>query len=154
MPSLDVIDILPDWLQKTGETLTAFHVLCKVCSVLQSISIRLTSQATSLITDSALEKLGHYMTQLKHLHIAGCPKVTHKGILSILHNTQRIESLGLEGLSSAFVSSRYPLNIGTQFPAVAVLLVTNLEHFSLDRQCSPVHILDITDTYLTVKYFP
>ncbi|KAF8485575.1 hypothetical protein JB92DRAFT_3025887 [Gautieria morchelliformis] len=85
MPSIDVIDILPIWLQRTGESLTAFHVLCK---------------ETTLITDSTLETLGHFMTQLKHLHIAGCPKVTQNGILSVLrHNSQRIESLGLEGLS-------------------------------------------------------
>ena len=31
MPSVDVINILPTWLRKTGETLTAFNVLCKVC---------------------------------------------------------------------------------------------------------------------------
>jgi len=35
MPSLSVIEILPNWLQKTGETLTAFHILCKVCKVPQ-----------------------------------------------------------------------------------------------------------------------
>ncbi|KAF8580095.1 hypothetical protein K439DRAFT_1637353 [Ramaria rubella] len=88
MPSSEVIDILPIWLQITRETLNAFHVLCK---------------ATTLITDLTLETVAPYMTHLKHFHVAGCPRVTHKGILSIFsHNLQGLESLGLEGLSSTF----------------------------------------------------
>ena len=110
MPSLDVINFLPHWLQKTGETLTAFHVVCKVGWFLEpSFSVQLILQATPLITDSTLKSLGQYMTQLKHLHIAGCPKVTHQGVLSVLHNPERIESLGLEGLSSLFVGCRSAL---------------------------------------------
>jgi hypothetical protein len=121
MPSLDVINCLPKWLQKTGETLTAFHVICKVSQSLEpSSSIRPISQATPLITDSTLKSLGQYMTQLKHLHIAGCPKVTHHGILSVLrHTSQRIESLGLEGLSSSFVGDLSPLFTATHTPGMS-----------------------------------
>lgn len=51
------------------------------------------------------------MQGLKHFHIAGCPRVTQKGIFTVLaHNAPGLESLGLEGLSSSFVSFR-PIKI-------------------------------------------
>ncbi|KIJ55544.1 hypothetical protein M422DRAFT_63582 [Sphaerobolus stellatus SS14] len=85
MPSAEVIAILPAWTQKVKDTLNTFHVLCK---------------ASPLITDSTLDAMAPYMTRLQHLHIAGCPRITHKGILAVISNTQDgIKSLGLEGLS-------------------------------------------------------
>lgn len=122
MPSLAVIDILPAWLQKTGETLTTFHVVCPFSQSLFLVFDWSTSQMACHINDSALETMGQYMTQLKDLSIVGCRRITHRGILSILsHNTRRIESLGLEDLSSEFVSSLSSPNIITQYSAVVCI---------------------------------
>lgn len=33
MPSADVVEILPNWVEKTGKTLTALHILCKVSRI-------------------------------------------------------------------------------------------------------------------------
>lgn len=88
MPSSEVVSILSVWVQKLGNSLNSFHVLCK---------------ASPLITDTMLEAMAPHMIRLEHLHIAGCPRVTHKGILDIIsHNQVGIKSLGLEGLSQSF----------------------------------------------------
>jgi hypothetical protein len=42
--------------------------------------------------------------ELEELHLAGCPKATHRGVGAIVSSNSRgIISLGLEGLSPAFV---------------------------------------------------
>ena len=48
--------------------------------------------------------LAPILDQLEELHLTGCPKITHNGVLAILAtNTRGILTLGLEGVSSLFV---------------------------------------------------
>ncbi|KAF8510199.1 hypothetical protein BU17DRAFT_55597 [Hysterangium stoloniferum] len=115
MPSAEVVDILPQWLMKNKETLTAFHVLCK---------------SSSLITNDRLAAMAPYMTRLRHLHIVGCPRITHRGILAVIrHNTASFESLGLEGLSPTF-----------ELPALAEVapLLTSLNSLTLTLPSDPL----------------
>jgi hypothetical protein len=57
------------------------------------------------VTDSVLESLAPYLVNLKHLHITGCPKVSHHGVLALISsNISGITGLGLEGISTKFVS--------------------------------------------------
>lgn len=61
-------------------------------------------QSTSVVTDEILVTLAPILDQLEELHLTGCPKITHNGVLAILAtNTRGILSLGLEGVSSLFV---------------------------------------------------
>lgn len=63
-------------------------------------------QATPVVTDAVLECAAPYLANLDHLHLTGCPKVTHKGVCAlILSNLNGLISLGLEGVSSKFVIS-------------------------------------------------
>jgi len=88
MPSWEVVNLLPIWIERAKESLIEFHVLCK---------------ATSHITDQILETIAPYTTHLQRLQVAGCPRVTHKGINAILsQNDASIKVLALEGLSPSF----------------------------------------------------
>ena len=61
-------------------------------------------QASNLVTDDYLQSLAPFLPRLEHLHLAGCPRVTHAGIASLLaQNPEGIVGLGLEGLSPTFV---------------------------------------------------
>lgn len=61
-------------------------------------------QASNLVTDDYLQSLAPFLPCLEHLHLAGCPRVTHAGITSLLaQNPEGIVELGLEGLSPTFV---------------------------------------------------
>lgn len=57
------------------------------------------------MTDELLEAIAPSLTSLEHLYLAGCPKVTHKGVWAMIRaNTSGLKGLGLEGLSTTFVS--------------------------------------------------
>jgi len=62
-------------------------------------------QASPLVTDALLTTIAPHIPHLEHLHLAGCPKVTHDGVSALLraNNEGGVLSLGLEGLSSSFV---------------------------------------------------
>ncbi|KAG7095387.1 hypothetical protein E1B28_006143 [Marasmius oreades] len=88
MPSAAVVQSLDPWLMRTGKTLRSLTLICK---------------ATSIITDHTLEALAPNLCHLEDLHITGCPKVTNRGIFSVIsQNVKGILSLGIEGLSSKF----------------------------------------------------
>ena len=93
MPSGDVIKMLPSWLESTGDTLRVLSLVCK---------------SAAQVTDTLLSSIAGNLQNLEELHLAGCPKVTHKGVSAILEaNNTRIRALALEGLSASFVSLSY-----------------------------------------------
>jgi hypothetical protein len=62
-------------------------------------------QADISVTDSVLENISQYLSQLEHLNLAGCRKVTNEGVWSIIrHNVRNIKELSLESLSPLFAS--------------------------------------------------
>ena len=66
------------------------------------------NKSTTLITDGVLSAFAPTLANLKQLHIAGCPKATHKGIEELLSaNEDGITELALEGVSSSFVRCRF-----------------------------------------------
>lgn len=52
-------------------------------------------------------RLAPHLTNLTHLYLVGCPKLTHEGLWAVISaNTRGIRGLGLEALSSTFVSTQ------------------------------------------------
>jgi len=88
MPSVSVLRILPRWLPATGRSLTSLMLICK-----EDIHV----------TDSLLESLSPYLSQLEHLSLSGCPRVTNEGVWSMIRsNVRNIKELSLESLSPTF----------------------------------------------------
>ncbi|CAL1710132.1 unnamed protein product [Somion occarium] len=88
MPSRPIINLLPIWITATTTTLRHLTLICK---------------SSTRVNDELLATLAPNLTNLEHLYLVGCPKVTHKGVLSVLaSNTPGIRGLGMEGLSSTF----------------------------------------------------
>jgi hypothetical protein len=59
------------------------------------------------VTDSLLGSISQCLSQLEHLHLAGCRRVTNEGVWSIIKNNVRnVKELNLESLSPAFASFR------------------------------------------------
>ncbi|KAI0062515.1 hypothetical protein BV25DRAFT_1803980 [Artomyces pyxidatus] len=88
MPSGSVLETLPRWIEATGHSLRTLTLICK---------------ASLLVTDHLLETISPHLHGLQHLHLAGCPRVTDKGIWAMIrHNARGLFSLGLEGLSPVF----------------------------------------------------
>jgi hypothetical protein len=57
------------------------------------------------VTDSLLESVSQYLSQLEHLHLAGCPRVTNVGVWSMIrNNVKNVKELSLENLSPVFAS--------------------------------------------------
>ncbi|KZT08057.1 uncharacterized protein LAESUDRAFT_724042 [Laetiporus sulphureus 93-53] len=93
MPSHAVIDILPTWMKATGNTLRSLSLICK---------------SSSSINDDTLRLLAPHLVNLEQLYIAGCPKVTDKGLWDVIaSNSQGLHALGMEGLSPAFDMSHF-----------------------------------------------
>ncbi|KAI5119999.1 hypothetical protein M0805_004442 [Coniferiporia weirii] len=89
MPSSDVMQQLPSCVQRNRTTLQALTIICKF---------------TSVVTDASLKAMAPALSSLEHIHIAGCPKVTHHGIIEILSaNASGVRDLALEGVSPSFV---------------------------------------------------
>ena len=105
MPSAAVVALLPTWTSLNHKTLRRLTVICKVCPVARiPILYLLAKQSSSVVTDEILTTLAPILDQLEELHLTGCPKITHNGVLAILAtNTRGILGLGLEGISSLFV---------------------------------------------------
>lgn len=117
MPSIEVIQMFPAWLQLNCNTLKTLTLICKVCNLLPVevkgdkswLTRNQSYQSSPIVTDKLLHTLAPTLSQLEHLHLAGCPKVTHQGITDVLsENIHGIEELALEGLSTAFVPSLSP----------------------------------------------
>lgn len=93
MPSNAVINMLPAWTQATGHTLRHLSVICK---------------SSTAVTDRLLETLGPHLSNLDHLYLVGCRKVTEEGLLALLSsNYIGLSGLGLEGVSPAFNMERF-----------------------------------------------
>jgi len=109
MPSMSVLEILPRWLQVTGRSLTNLALICKarlsLCipwNVYSSIG-----QEDIHVTDSLLGSISQCLSQLEHLHLAGCRRVTNEGVWSMIRNNVRnVKELSLDSLSPAFASFR------------------------------------------------
>lgn len=108
MPSGPVLDALPVWIRATGPTLQSLTLICKVRlreSSSLAYSLNTYPQTSPLVTDALLQSMAPDLAALKHLHIVGCPKVTHSGIWPLISsNTNGLVGLGLENLSQSFVS--------------------------------------------------
>ncbi|GBE89773.1 hypothetical protein BKA93DRAFT_793618 [Sparassis latifolia] len=88
MPSSAVINTLPCWMRYTGDTLRHLSLICK---------------SPAAVTDTLLEMLAPHISKLEHLYLAGCRKVTERGVLAILAASENgLLSLGLEGISDHF----------------------------------------------------
>jgi hypothetical protein len=62
-------------------------------------------QRDTSITDTLLENISHHLSQIEHLNLAGCPRVTNEGVWSIIrYNVKNIKELALENLSPDFAS--------------------------------------------------
>ena len=62
-------------------------------------------QANVSITDNFLKNISQYLSQLEHLNLTGCRRVTNEGVWSIIrHNVRNIKELSLESLSPLFAS--------------------------------------------------
>ncbi|KAF8065030.1 hypothetical protein FPV67DRAFT_166766 [Lyophyllum atratum] len=88
MPSGPVVNRLSPWMALTGSTLQSLTLICK---------------ASHIVTDAVLESLAPNLINLRHLYLTGCPKITHKGVWSVLSaNVVGLLGLGLEGVSTHF----------------------------------------------------
>ncbi|KAF5371581.1 hypothetical protein D9758_003430 [Tetrapyrgos nigripes] len=88
MPGAEVVRNLSPWFGQIGSSLRHLTLICKL---------------SSLITDTLLERLAPDMRHLDYFYLTGCPKVTERGITSVLsQNETGIVGLGLEGLSPKF----------------------------------------------------
>ncbi|EIM87235.1 uncharacterized protein STEHIDRAFT_168052 [Stereum hirsutum FP-91666 SS1] len=96
MPSDGVLEMLPRWAGVTGATLTSLTLICKF---------------SNHVTDELLEAIAPSLNSLEHLYLAGCPKVTHKGVWAMIQaNPAGIKGLGLEGLSTTFDMAMFAQN--------------------------------------------
>ncbi|KAN0116626.1 hypothetical protein V8E52_005770 [Russula decolorans] len=94
MPSMSVVRILPHWLRAIGQSLTSLSLICKAC-IFHDLSV----------TDNFLENISQCLSQLEHLNLAGCQRVTNEGVWSIIgHNVRNLKELSLESLSPLFSS--------------------------------------------------
>jgi len=88
MPSGPVLDVLPSWISVTGSTLQSLKLICKT---------------STLVTDQILGSLATNLVMLEHLHIVGCPKVTHRGVWYLVSaSSNGLVGLGFENLAPTF----------------------------------------------------
>lgn len=87
MPSASIISVLPSWTRTLGQTLRHFSLICK---------------DSPLLTDRLLSHCCQNLSFLSSLHLTGCSKISHTGIISALKTNSSITSLGLAGLSPHF----------------------------------------------------
>lgn len=115
MPSTETVQVIPACIQRNRATLEAFTVICKASPPLSgffSSADQLIRQFTNQVNDGWLKDTAKLLAGVKQFHVAGCPKVTHQGILDVLsENTAGITSLALEGVSTHFVSLLIPICI-------------------------------------------
>ncbi|KAG5643518.1 hypothetical protein DXG03_000710 [Asterophora parasitica] len=83
--------------------LTGFTRVSRIGLIMPSAPV-----ASPIVTDALLESLAPHVVNLQHLYLTGCPKVTHKGVWSLLMGSKAgILGLGLEALSSHFDMSEF-----------------------------------------------
>ncbi|KAL5520814.1 hypothetical protein ACEPAF_2817 [Sanghuangporus sanghuang] len=88
MPTAEVVHALPGCFQRNLETLQELTIICKF---------------TSVVSDAWLQEMAPSLSGLEKLHLAGCPKITQKGLIHLLReNVPGITDLALEGLSPSF----------------------------------------------------
>ncbi|EPT01925.1 hypothetical protein FOMPIDRAFT_1160757 [Fomitopsis schrenkii] len=88
MPRNAVVEVLPAWTGATGSTLRHLTILCKMPGTLN---------------DATLQEIAPNVPNLERLYIAGCVKVTERGVWAIIsENTRGLQALGMEGLSPSF----------------------------------------------------
>lgn len=64
------------------------------------------TQSSTAVTDALLEQISGNLSSLDELHLTGCRKVTHEGLVNALrHNKNGIKSLTIESVSPSFVRS-------------------------------------------------
>lgn len=72
------------------------------------------AQSYSIITDERLERLAEDLSGLEELHLAGCRRVTHEGLIKVLHhNKNGIRKLSIENVSPLLVRYHCSLLNGT-----------------------------------------
>ncbi|TFY69372.1 hypothetical protein EVJ58_g448 [Rhodofomes roseus] len=107
MPRHAVIDVLPAWTMATGSTLRHLTILCKT---------------PGTVNDTALQEMAPNVPNLERLYIAGCVKVTERGVWAVLsENTHGLLALGMEGLSPSFVRISSSSDLCTRHNALARL---------------------------------
>ncbi|KAH7928874.1 hypothetical protein BV22DRAFT_1146203 [Leucogyrophana mollusca] len=155
MPSVHVLEVLPSWMSVTGATLRNLTLIFK---------------SSPLLTDTLLEHIAPSLTELDHLHITGCPKVTHHGIGALVTTNRRgLVGLGLEGLSHSFDMAEFTrqcskndairrlraitVTVDAQTPlqtwmgdVTALLSVASLENFQI-YATSPLTKVQVTDEF-------
>ena len=74
--------------------------------------LRMTDQMPGTVNDSILQDIAPNVPHLERLYIAGCVKVTERGVWAVIsENTHCLLALGMEGLSPAFVR-KSPVRLG------------------------------------------
>ncbi|KAI0088861.1 hypothetical protein BDY19DRAFT_946407 [Irpex rosettiformis] len=92
LPGIKIVNLLPTWAARVSQNLRQLTLVC---------------QSTTLINDKVLEALSVHLTSIEFIYLIGCPKVTHKGLWSIISaNEGRLLGLGMEVLSLSFDLSR------------------------------------------------
>jgi hypothetical protein len=111
MPSTAVAQSLVPWMQSSGHHLRHLTLICK---------------STNVITDDLMKSIVPSLVSLQQLHLTGCPRLTHQGVLPFLYGTQfGLEALSLEGLSRGFDMSIFSRRI------TADSLLTKLKSITL-----------------------
>lgn len=88
MPSSTVARTLVPWMQVSVNALRSLTIICK---------------SSTVITDDLLGSIVPSLGSLQSLHLTGCIRVTHQGVLPIIRgSTNGLGSIGLEGLSPRF----------------------------------------------------
>jgi len=85
-PSAHVVGILPAWLESLVDPLQSLTIVCG---------------SAFAVTDALLEQVSRNLSGLDELHLTGCLRVTHEGLLNALrHNENGIKSLTIQRFSS------------------------------------------------------
>ncbi|KAF8655023.1 hypothetical protein AX16_003293 [Volvariella volvacea WC 439] len=93
MPKPQVVQILPNWIEANRNGLTSLTLICK---------------RSPLVTDELFIHTAPYLSNLEHLSLTGCIRVTHRGVLAALsQNADGIKVLCLEGMSPHFDMSEF-----------------------------------------------
>ncbi|KAL5514673.1 hypothetical protein ACEPAG_1989 [Sanghuangporus baumii] len=110
MPTAEVVHALPGCFQRNLETLQELTIICKF---------------TSVVTDAWLLEMSQSLSGLKRLHLAGCPKITQKGLIHLLReNVSGITDLALEGLSPSFDMKEFAASSSRSFTRLSSFTLT------------------------------
>ncbi|KAH8102069.1 hypothetical protein BXZ70DRAFT_1016133, partial [Cristinia sonorae] len=93
MPSPSVCEVLPQWFRETGTTLKKLSLICRT---------------SPKVNDDLLKEIAPHLFNLEELHLLGCHKITHQGLLALVSSNSRgLVSLGAEALSPTFDMSEF-----------------------------------------------